>query len=967
MTSARRRTGAAFQGYTLIVVLLVLVVVATLGFVFLGIINRNIQSSTRQRQTNVATDLAQAGIRYAHAQLLFSLQGADWRGAYTAPVSPGDPDYGHIKGGNPVDPDDRPGPDGLGFYTRVQFQSGRALIRVRYAPSDAAVFQTNPSGALREPGLMRNFLIIEAIGKPGRILANDPTVTGANTRGESRKLIAFASVGIIESARFITNKYRTSRSAEIGVPTELGAVFDTTAVAVPQIMGVETTRGGQVVRFGGSLYSNADLKVYGTLQATVNKTLGDRIDVNGVIEGADANASLELTRSNGDDSDTTGDAVVVLQNGTGLSSRDVDFSTQGGVLRDGIAQIDREGWSRGVGRKDPPSILATDPNTGLNRYVTMTRDSGEELDSGNSGRWGHGRNVYVNNVSDRQMARNEDGRQDAGANESLVYDWLNPNNGQANSAWIGPYYVPRGAFIELTYDGFTITRDSRGSDKERTWRGEDGVDSALATIRYRIGNVDTDGVGPLPPAPYIVNTLTPGVDIETNLTEADYARGFPFEGVLLFDGNVRVRGVVPEGRQLTLVSMGTIYIEGSITKMEDSAVALLAKDYVAVNTTQFFGPALGQTLEQVAAAPGTPAWNPLRVRTPDGTLRLRHELLRDPLNGTPLATQYRQFATPAGNTGDPITTSLLLSHTMDDGAASNAFFSLDVNFGLGATPTYLFELSAYNAATPYYPPASTHAGIYGLGDMVWQRYPKFESQAFPYIDATFVNTDPVLTGTGAYGTYELLLDESNYLAFRSNNVGPGSTNDYLLARAAAVPHDVRIEAAIYAEEGCFFVIPGQWFNPDPNDRRDTYSSLGLNDDEREQARRETFGAFPDMPFYGEPPDIRIQVIGAVAENMPPPISQQAEWLKKWGWIPRELGATNQLIPWHHVPNGYDVTAGDLYVPNLTITYDLDLASGRAGGFDTATYLRTDSYGRALPPMPRLPVSPSLAYFGEVNP
>jgi hypothetical protein len=118
-------------------------------------------------------------------------------------------------------------------------------------------------------------------------------------------------------------------------------------------------------------------------------------------------------------------------------------------------------------------------------------------------------------------------------------------------------------------------------------------------------------------------------------------------------------------------------------------------------------------------------------------------------------------------------------------------------------------------------------------------------------------------------------------------------------------------------------------------------------------------------------------------NMPPPISQQSEWLKKWGWIPREQGASGRLIPTAHVPAGYNITAGgtDLYVPNLTIVYDPVLATGRTSGYRDLpdSYVRFErvqpdpvnnpafTVDYPLPPMPRLPVSPTLAYFGEVNP
>ena len=82
-------------------------------------------------------------------------------------------------------------------------------------------------------------------------------------------------------------------------------------------------------------------------------------------------------------------------------------------------------------------------------------------------------------------------------------------------------------------------------------------------------------------------------------------------------------------------------------------------------------------------------------------------------------------------------------------------------------------------------------------------------------------------------------------------------------------------------------------------------------------------------------------------------------------------ATPVLIPTAHVPAGWDIALGNVnahhYVPNLITTYDPVLATGRADGFGSVgnAYIRVDSFGRPLAPLPRLPVSPTLAYFGEV--
>jgi hypothetical protein len=1003
------------KGQTLIVALILLGVLLVMGFIFLGVVSRSIITAGVQQRRSEAVDLADAGIRHAHAQMLNSSLGADWRPTPTPMAIDGngltrDPDALWLRPASGLEyrPGvvDQGGPDGLGPYTRVPFRNGRAIYRVRFAPSDANIFVNDPSGALRQPGKARMYTIIESVGRPGVVNLNDPTslpegagqVANFTTSQElhqglarlhardnefvqSRRLVAFASIGIIEHAKYITNKDRVTRPAELGWPEGVGARFGVTPVTVPvELGGTVSAPGGQTVTGSGGIYSNADLTLHGPIRTRLNRGMGDQIVINGVLTGAN-NALLEILATDGFDA---GGTTQITLTGPQLDSRSNAFTTAGGLIRDGFTGTDPAGHARYAMYKSPPSFLRPDPQTNRNKYLDMTRNSGRLTGNGNTGRFGHGRGVYVDNLADRQIRSDESGREEAGTHESLFYDWLNPNNPQANSGWQGPFYIPVGAYLTLQNDGFTITRDARAPQRERTWRGPDGTDSGLSTILFRLGR-------PNPGAPlYIINSLTPGANI--NAANPNFAAGVPFDGVLYFEGNVRVRGVIPTDVQMTVVSMATIYIEGSITKgiVDDngmrinrpsrSMLMLAAKDYVALNTTQFFGPG-SVGVDEVEETPGPGRWNPVRVQAAGGSLNFRTEMLLQPGSGanpslwSTYAQNYREYTNPGGNTGPEIDSLMLVAHAMDDGPAPYSFIQMDVNYGL-PSPTYFFELNAANSARTFYPPGQTHAPIKGLGDRDWQRYTRFEQLGFPLIfpgSSTITGGGSLLTQNrpGQEGNYSFLIQETNDLTIRTTNVGFGATNDYLLARAAVVPHDVRIEASIFAENGSFFIIPGHWFNPNPNDRRDNYANLGPDDTERQLQRVRLFGAFPEMPFYGEPLDVRVTVLGAVSENMPPPISQQAEWLRKWGWIPREQGASGRLIPWTHVPAGYDITAGnDLYVPNMRIVYDPSLATGRVGGFEDTPqnpYIRMDNFGRPLPPMPRLPVSPTLAYFGEVNP
>jgi hypothetical protein len=1074
--SIRRRQG----GQTIIVAMIILGLLLIIGFVFIGIVNRNVRTSGTLRDRSIAVDLSEAGIRYAHAQMLRSELGADWRGTPTPPA-PGssadlslDPDAFYLRepaflqngqrahfipGANT--PFDLGGPDGLGPYFRVTFSNGRALVRVRYAQSDANLFRAQPLGALRNPGLARNYIIIESVGREGKINVNDPTTLTSRTErriqnypsaaafdqemnafreaeahfGGIQVNRAFASIGIIEHARFISNKFRDSRPVELGIPSDLGvrnrndvatvasrlryqvgSVFPALTIANGANASVPTAN----LPGGGSMHVNGDLKLYGQTQLNLNASLGDMVTVAGDISTDEPGARLILNVSRLDATNTWTSPGGVPLLPDQFSSQSSNFQTLG-VLRDGYPELDIANQPRGVGYKAPPSILVRDPQTGASRYVEMSRDSGAQAGTGNSGRYGYGRNVYVANGASRQMPVDASAAAIAGGETSLVNEWLSPGGNPSSTGWRGWLYAPPGAYMELLKDGFTIQLDGK-SDQEKTWRLPNGLFPSQAglqdrdTIRYRIGAGSDRRL-------HIVNTYTDWTGtggfntnrIDGALTPNDYLAGPEFGGVVYFEGNVRVRGVIPTDVQLSVVSNATVYIEGSITKgvqpndvshwnvaqasrpgrlnrLSRSMLMLMAKDYVALNTTQFFGSVRGQNVVTKEDADTVGSFNPIVMRAGDANgLRMTADMVLDPNGPTASPTDpstWRPFNADyfvPGSPASPLKTNLLLSHTMDNGAAPASFLTLDVNSDLGGS-SYLFPgtntttpVPFNNLASEYLP--GTNIGVYGLGGEMFERYAQFESVAIPIIDPNLLTADVNnnrIVSTGPTGSYSLLQTGLNDLRFRPTSVGGLSINDYLIGRIALAPNDVRIEASIYAEEGSFFVIPGPWFNPNPNDtfanwnRVDDQTNAALSDDEKNLRRYQTFGTYPEMPFYGEPIDVKINIVGAVSENMPVPMSVQAEWLRKWGWIPRTHGSSGVSIPASHARDT-DLSAQN-FVPNLTITYDPVLATGRLNGFANSNnpddpnspILRVDSNMRPLPPLPRLPVSPTLAFFGEVR-
>ncbi len=1069
--SYRRRRG----GQTLVIALIVLGVLLILGFVFLGLVDRSLHNQSVSQSRSESNDLAEAGIRYAHSQLLTSELGADYRGTPSllpsnTPLSSADPDLLYLRPAPSASTTlslrsatdttlaDMGGPDGLGPFVRINFAQGRALVRIRYAPSDANLFVSSPMGALRNPGAARDYLIIESVGRTGVVIANDPTTlssrgaiqyTGFNnwnayhtafqlmqqSDGQlptSRRLIAMQAIGITEQAMFITNINHVNRPAEIGIPSNLGATYTKidpiTNVVTPIAVGPNqdfanptssqsATFGGRGLaqQFGGSttlpntsgvpvtgipgsggLRSNADLAVYGNVILNLNQSLGEGVSVNGTIIPID-NSQLIVNRSFRDANgnwQSTGQTVVA---GPSFDSRKGTFDTQGGAIRDGVAQADANGFPRSVGYEQPPSLAVVDEATGQNRYVEATKDSGVLFNGVNTGNYGYGRGVYVNNTTDRQNPSDETGREVVGGQQSLVHDMLNPNNGMAGSAWQGPFYVPVGAYVQLVRDGFIIQR------RDQRWQNPDGTDSGQSVIRYRLGRGSDEKL-------HIINTFTSGVNIaDPNLDETAFDKGFVFNGVLYFDGNVRIRGYIPTDVQLMLVSNASIFIEGSLqksdvetqwTKEPDNAqigdilkhapkatLMLAAKDYVVVNTSMFFGPSPSQVLQAVNDVPNDQAVKPIDLKA-DGSLEFIHELAMsseptaqhpeinpsNPSTWVPYATQYVDAVTPS----KAITPKLTVLHTMDDGPAATTFVSLLVNYtGDANQATYAFGTSSsdysgiFNSAYGLNGNTTGPFAMWGLGSESWQRYPKFEADSFNLIGTgtTAFSSDglSIAAASGA-GTFQLHSRETNDFLIQPKFFAGTPTNDYLLGRVFMAPDDVKIEASMFAEQGSFFVLPGDWVNSNPNDRHDKYPTLGSNGDEQARARLEFYGSNPEFPFYGEPCDVRITISGAITQNMPVPIAEQAEWLRKWGWIPNHRGSnTTDYLPAQHVPALYDATR-DAYVPNLIINYDPVLATASNNGYagSLTNAIRVDDYNRVLPPIPRLPVSPALAYFGEVN-
>lgn len=949
-SDSRRRE----SGQSLIVAIIVLFLLMFLGGIFAALISRNLRAVRRATSVSSSQYFAEAGLRYLDEQLMVSPEGADWRpvpeslpagvtppAGYTPP-NENDPDYFWVR---PYDPT-----TGEGGYTRITFGgptpsrgnlSGRALVRITYQP----VPPDANNAAANDP--LSKYLKLESVGRIGYVDPEDPTTFGNSERaGLRRELLAYKSIGILDYARSIWNKDNKPTPAALGMPSQ---VFDR-----PE----DGSAGAPVARdviseYRGPVFANADLTFYGVHRFFLDPARNDSLSVAGKIlldrvsPGAATAADLGPTTAN----PSPGRVTVTAAGGTTPTTPNVfpsdspAFDTLNGLVRDGMPILDKNGEVRSVSRIAPPVIDQTIGPRGLTRYRALTSSSPPlapefvtanpiNVNSGIAGQIGWGRGLYLANAQDVQAES-----QSLFGAYSLRGDWLAPSTSTGrNSYWRGDFlYVPPAVTLELTPRYLRVTQSPYTDRTRGLFRNPDnGRRVASSTIvRYADG------------------TTPPADGLAANVPAYAKFQGYPFQRpgdlsgkgdyVIYADGNIRIRGTVGGKdpvtgnsyvRHLTVVSGGTIYVDGNVLRDNfgpteagrgESSIALLARDYIVVNTTQFLSPSDAEWTDESNTGRG-----PFTLRLDQSRPQFAFGLSLGAadVSNTPLAYSDTQ----------PLL--LFLRHASDfsnsapgtDGAAINLFVNSYAN---------AFNFNGRGVVYPV--PSQT-----------------FVNDVFSLVPG---NAQP-LTGIGLNNTFLLSYD-----------VGGLSRAAYRLTRLGIAPLDVRIEAFLYAQDNSFFVLPGPWFNPNPNDTYANFLQNGRRDDEN-LATANLQEVNPHFPFYRQPMDVRITIFGAVAENLPAQVGDQSAWLEKWGWIPRFYGSTGipggTALPTAHQPAAGDPNAagtGLTYayndmgiLPYLRETSDPTAIRRDTNGLPVA--VRKDMYGRTLPVVPRLPVARGLLYMGE---
>lgn len=989
------RCGRRSRGQSLVVAIVVMFVLLFLGAIFVGMVARNLLNTGRARDTQKATQLANAGIHYAGHFLQHSPEGADWRPEPPArEPDPSDPDYVRMLRLFQADPDRLWLRDG---YSRVMLPGGRALIRVDHVPDPA-----NPLG---------RFIRVSAVGRTGELDVDDPTtfvdpITGFAPRLR-RELVGYKTVGLTDFGRFVTNFHRESKfEAAIGVPP--------IGVPVQMQLGDLPVRApgatGPLLRVGYPIHVNGPLRLLDNVVLALNPALHERVTAAGPVIVDNANQAA-AGRPRLERVDQPGEHMIF--GSTEIAGGNPAFSTFGGVLVDNAGVPDAEGWGRSAVRINPPAIDAVaDPATGVTRYRAGTRDSGVWLtrsngSSFNTGRYGLGQGIYVDNFNNTERET-----LNVAGGQSLRSIWLQP--GPHTPFWNGPHFVPPGVYIEFGYPvmqergqdgaalpgrfvarpGFRMVRDAN----DRPFRDPSG---AVALREQVFGFFIYKPAGQKPVLKLDNEPFRRFLTREHGLSDADVDRFLPpFNGVVFAEGNVRVRGLLPSRQNIpirvqsgdpdamspadirasvnppamNIVSAGNIYIEGSLVREQpESMIGLLAQNYVVVNTTMFLSPNKAMPYASTNQDEAPPFHTNVALdepsRTPPFTL--------DFLQGDDASVYGQQY--------------LLLRHGTAPGLT---YLNLLINEALppvGRHPLYAFNNNAqpFSALNP--PPT-----VYALTNAI-QGSDLFENAVFPLYPTPPSPSSPFdqvqyqwFTAAGARNTLRPQVD----LSF----TGGMGVQDYLFSRAAVVPKDVRIEAVIYAQTGSFFVVPGYPMNTNPADTRDAAvrraAALGFPSGTLIRPP----GTNPMFPFFNEPVACRITIVGAISENRTASIADQAAWMQLWGYIPDRHGSSTIEVPRAHAfvdevgGNGPDqrtsaerdwfasvghgvggITRGLRFLfdpallapfPSYTFTpQPLPAPPGRWAHSAAGTF-RQDEFGRYLPPIPRLPVSPGFIYIGE---
>ncbi|MGD9495062.1 MAG: hypothetical protein AB7Y46_02005 [Armatimonadota bacterium] len=945
--------GSGRRGQALLIAVLLMMAILLVGILFVALVTYNQSQSARHEDMVAAQALAEAGIRYAVYQLHNSTEGADWR--------PPDPPAMYTDGS--TDPEIW-GPDGLpqtddDYYTDTELTRGWApeinaatgeYVRRGYTRYPDPLRPGATTEPANDPFMGRGYFLLRVSydpWEPGDPAPPDPmdwhikieSIGRVEGTEVFRKLVAYKPISMLDYARFVHDATGDGRPAQLGVPPYIDMDNDGTippgSGTTPSVEWISTTVEGPV-RVNGLLQLAGGPHLDGgtPVEASTKFLLLDRISPAGfprrdVIE---VTGGIDMLNDDGDgvhDPDENA-AEVTLDDGTGtttdflLPSTDPAFNTFGGHVRDGLPGTSA-GEPRFVQRIAPPTLTLGEGLKPMDRYRELTRDSGDTVEyppgSGDyvtAGMWGFGAGIYIDNFDDTQFNHQID---------QLIADWQRPSlaggTPPPDSGWnaLMTTYAPPGVKIELLpteaaagafstalplgagevwwpnhepgQPGIRITR------YDGTWRQPDGTDSGERTI--------------------VMDYPTSWLDGTTDVVR------YP---VIMAEGNVRISGQLPPAiadaagntrrtYELTVVSNATIYIDGQLLSPNDylaapvpeernTKIALLARDCVCLNTTQIVPQLTTGTAPAVPDDPLNPTDVDKHWELAPGSDGRAYSVFfwGGPPNGSSAALVVRQTAGDPGPSGVSLTTWV-------SGTGYSAY-----TFGTPPPPmvptTFVFVPPG-----AVFPDGSVPPQPYGIDAIApnWAPY-RNGAAALPWDLAGAVDPTPGLLNG-------IILQHAD------PHLSAGSTSYWLKKWKIAEYNgdglpvgaiNARVNAAVYAERGCWYVLTSDYFDET------------VTGPQAVENRRYNY---------------QITFTGTIAENFTASVEAAQDWTDKLAWPAAYAGNTiDTLSQWGTIQYHFDET--------------LRLARFHGPVAEPAHPAAN------LPRMPLLPVSPDLAYYGEAQ-
>lgn len=1049
IASSGKRSSLGRRGQALLIAVLLMSVILLVGILFAALVTYNQGQSARHTDVVAASQLALAGIQYANAQLQYSPQGADWRPRFVPYTGNGSEDPTNPATW-PANPAEWPSPpaqytDGsvdFNFWgldgtpgTEDDYYSDYDMLRGWHPLREGSV--TNPGRFLRlgfhrfpdpnqigadrdNPQMGRGYFLLQVTYDPDPPYEPDDPPTpdkmshclkivsiGRATQDSNvfRRLVAYKPLGLTDHMLWITNASGAARQATLGIRPNI------------DLDASQSHEPGETLYsfFFGPLRSEAPLNWLGQ-----------------EISGPTPRPSTLLrlfTAPRPNEGYLRDDAILAPQ---GLYALDGSDSANGAAVSvDGGANVPLPvslaptdtGAPAGVyvGNENVPELAPVelnpaDPVTGVARYYALTRDSGLVLrvtepdpehglnvgDPVNIGLYGHGAGIYIDNFEDIQF-RGADGQSNL---VQLMNDWLRTPQGQgyagAATGWNATFstYTPPGVEIEFfpteaavaatAPGGINTSEDPTAVGPQQLWwprhkAGAPGIKITRHDKRWR--RADFDGT-----------SWHVGGDSGRNVIVLDYPE-YPHQ-VILAEGNVRVKGILPardrsnpvldRSFDLTIVSNGTIYIDGYLMTAQDvqgrreganmggtgvldedtAKVALLAKDYVCLNPTQLVAQLTSGLVTSAADDQDNPNLTEQHWELYPDTSGFVYSAFR--FGWPDVDTDQDGYGEGTPGVGvDPNTVGInfVPIHAGADPGPSGMAMTIyneqantTTPYQFGGPPpfdpwTFIFVppgalLGSIPSPTPYASnaiapnwqlPGSTPAETFSNPRMPFDITPHVTTDIGKLNIVSVYQRDPQLgTGSTAYLIKKWKIEE-----YTTTDVATSSgTVTYQIPRPAL---HARVNALMLAQRGSWFVIPGTYFDPKAVTRPDYDVRAGITgaDPNTVSALDSLYAARFRRYNY------EIVVRGAITQDHTAPLEAEQVWMTRWAF-PIYTGSGNNLtLVWGSIRYEFDERlrmARDQFPANLT-------------GAIRRSPRGPENILGLLPKLPCLPTSPTLIYGG----